>query len=445
VTLRTGLRRGFASLRVRNYRLYWSGQVVSLIGTWMQQVSLPWLVLELGGAPFQLGLVAVGQFLPAGVLAPFGGVVADRFDKRRLLIATQLMAMAQSATILGLIVTGLVDVPLIIICAFWLGLVNALDMPVRQSLAAELVPRETLPNAIALNSMAFNSARVLGPALAGVVIAVGAGLFGSSVAGVALILVINVVTYLAVLVAVVRMDPEATRRPRHPDGHQPVLESLREGVAYALRTPVVLWGLVLLGGVAAFGFNFQILLPLFASDVLRLGAEGYGALYASFGIGALGGSMALAFMRERRAIHLMLGGGAIFALLEIALGLSRNLWLAGVLGIGVGFSSMLMINTINATIQANVSDRLRGRVMALFVTVFAGSAPIGSIFAGVVAEVAGAPEAFVIGAVLSLAVVALVAWRFSVAAAAGRLGITRIDSTGLRPEPAAGAGTSAAA
>jgi predicted MFS family arabinose efflux permease len=229
-------------------------------------------------------------------------------------------------------------------------------------------------------------------------------------------------------------------------GHQPVLESLREGIGYASRTPIVLWGLVLLGGVAAFGFNFQILLPLFATDVLQLGAEGYGALYAAFGIGALAGSLALAFMRERRAIHLMLGGGAVFALLEIALGLSRIAWVAGLLGVGVGFSSMLMINTINAVVQANVSDRLRGRVMALFVTVFAGSAPLGSLFAGVVADVAGAPEAFVIGAILSLAVVALVAWRFSVAAAAGRLGITRIDSTGLRVRPAdAGAGTSAAA
>jgi hypothetical protein len=141
----------------------------------------------------------------------------------------------------------------------------------------------------------------------------------------------------------------------------------------------------------------------------------------------------------------MLGGGAAFALLEIALGLSRSAWIVGALGVGVGFSSMLMINTINATVQANVSDRLRGRVMALFVTVFAGTAPIGSLFAGAVADAAGAPEAFIIGAIASLAVVGLVAWRFSVAASAGRLGITRIDSTGLRVEPVAGAGTSAAA
>ena len=426
--LRGGLGHGFASLGVRNYRLYWSGQVVSLVGTWMQQVSLPWLVLELGGSAFQLGLVAVFQFLPAGLFAPFGGVIADRFSKRRLLVVTQLLAMAQAATLFTLTVTGVVDIPIIMVGALWLGLINALDMPVRQSFAADLVPRDTLTNAIALNSMAFNSARVLGPALAGVLISVGAVAFGSAVAGVAINLGFNVVTYLAVLIGLLLMDPRRILQ-RHEDGpHQPVFESLREGVAYALRTPIVLWGLVLLGGIAAFGFNFQILLPLLATRILNLGADGYGALFAALGIGSLIGSLSLAFMRQRRAIHLMLGGGAVFGILEIALGLTSDALIAGALALGTGLSSMLMVNTINATIQANVSDRLRGRVMALFVTVFAGSAPLGSLFAGAVAEQWGASVAFIAGAVLSLAVLVVVAWRFRVAAGRGDLGITRIDS-----------------
>jgi MFS family permease len=157
-----GLRRGFASFRVRNYRLYWSGQVVSLIGTWMQQVSLPWLVLALGGEPFQLGVVAALQFGPAMVLAPFGGVLADRIDKRRALVVTQLVAMGQAATLFALAITGTITIPHVFALALVLGLINAVDMPVRQSLAADLVPREVLPNAIALNSMAFNSARVVG-------------------------------------------------------------------------------------------------------------------------------------------------------------------------------------------------------------------------------------------------------------------------------------------
>ncbi|MGH2356915.1 MAG: MFS transporter, partial [Candidatus Limnocylindria bacterium] len=197
---RVGLGRGFVALGVRNYRLYWSGQVVSLVGTWMQQVSLPWLVLALGGSPLQLGLVAAFQFLPAGLLAPFGGVVADRVDKRRLLLATQVAAMLQAATLFALTATGVVQIPMVMACALWLGLVNAVDMPVRQSLAADLVPRPILPNAIALNSMAFNSARVIGPALAGVIIGIGTAVTGSAVAGVAINLGINTLTYSGVLI-----------------------------------------------------------------------------------------------------------------------------------------------------------------------------------------------------------------------------------------------------
>ncbi len=161
-----------------------------------------------------------------------------------------------------------------------------------------------------------------------------------------------------------------------------MLESLREGIAYAVRTPLVLWSLVLLGGIAAFGFNFQILLPLFATQILQLGAEGYGALFAAMGVGSLAGSLTLAFMRSRRAIPLMLVGGAVFALLLVGIAASRTVWVAAPLVIAAGYASMLMINTINATVQANVTDALRGRVMALYVTVFAGSAPLGGLFAG---------------------------------------------------------------
>jgi MFS family permease len=321
-------------------------------------------------------------------------------------------------------------------------------MPLRQALAADLVPRETLPNAIALNSMAFNSARVVGPALAGVLIGLGASAFGSAVAGVAINVGLNAVTYTGALIGLLLMDPRKIRRQHHPNGHPPVFESLREGFLYAARRPIVLWSLVLLGGVAAFGFNFQILLPLLATQVLGLGAEGYGALFAAMGIGSLAGSLSLAFMHRRPAMHLMLGGGVVFGALEILLGLTSDVWLAAPLVFCAGLSSMLMINTINAAVQANVSDRLRGRVMALYVTVFAGSAPIGSLFAGALADASGSPGlAFIAGAVLSLVVLAIVAWRFRVAAGQGRLGITRIDSSSIRRDRPADASptTSAAA
>lgn len=428
-----GLRRGFASLRVRNYRLYWSGQVVSLIGTWMQQVSLPWLVLALDGSPIQLGLVAVLQFGPAMLLAPFGGVLADRVDKRHALIGSQLAAATQAFILFLLTATGIVEIWMVFVMALWLGLVNAVDMPLRQAMAADLVPRHILANAIALNSMAFNSARVVGPALAGIIIAVGTSITGSNIAGVAVNLAINTLTYSGVLIGLVRMNPLEIRRHEKPDRQPPVLHSLREGFEYAVRTPLVLWCLVLLGGIAAFGMNFQILLPLFATEVLRLGAEGYGALFAAMGIGSLSGSLTLAFMHQRRALPLMLVGGAVYVTLLFGIGLSRNVWLAGALMMGAGYASMLMVNTINATVQANVTDALRGRVMAFYVTVFAGSAPLGGLFAGAVAEAWGSPAAFLVGAAGSGIVLAAVAVGLRRARARAGLGVTLIDSSSRQP------------
>jgi len=436
-----GLRRGFESLGIRNYRLYWSGQVVSLIGTWMQQVSLPWLVLALGGTPLQLGFVSVLQFGPAMLLAPFGGVFADRIDKRIAMIITQIGAASQAFILFLLTITGVVEIWMVLVMAFMLGLVNAVDMPIRQALAADLVPRNILANAIALNSMAFNSARVVGPALAGVIIAAGTVATGSATTGVGINLGINTVTYTGVLVALLRMNPREIRRAERPERHPPVLESLREGFRYAVSTPLVLWSLVLLGGIAAFGFNFQILLPLFAREVLGLGAEGYGALYAAMGIGSLAGSLTLAFMRQRRAIPLMLVGGIVFALLLVVIGVSRNAWVAAPVVMASGYASMLMINTVNATVQANVSDALRGRVMSFYVTVFAGSAPLGGLFAGAVAEAWGTPPAFFIGAALSAVTVGAVALGLRNAARRGPLGVTRLDSGRSEPvaarEPAA--------
>jgi MFS family permease len=430
--VRGGLKRGFAALGVRNYRLYWSGQVVSLIGTWMQQVSLPWLVLALGGSPIQLGFVAVLQFGPAMVLAPFGGVLADRIDKRRALIGTQLAAASQALILFLLAATGVVEIWMVFVMAFWLGLVNAVDMPVRQALAADLVPRHVLSNAIALNSMAFNSARIVGPALAGVIIAIGTAVTGSAIAGVAVNLAINTVTYAGVLLGLLWMNPAEIRQHERPERHPPVLHSLREGVRYAVRTPLVLWCLVLLGGVAAFGFNFQILLPLFATEVLELDAGGYGLLFASLGIGSLAGSLTLAFLHQRRSLPLMLGGGVAFALVLAGIGFSRQVWMAAPLIVAAGYTSMLMVNTINATVQANVPDALRGRVMSFYVTVFAGSAPLGGLFAGAVAETLGTSAAFLAGSAVSLLTLGVVMVGLRSAGRHGRLGVTVLETVDTR-------------
>lgn len=398
--------RGFSAVRHRNFRLYWIGQIVSLVGTWMQSVSQPWLVLLLGGSPIQLGAVLALQFAPSLALAPLGGVIADRVDKRRLLLITESVAALQAGALFVLTFTNVIQIWMIMVLALALGFVNALDLPVRQSLAAELVPREDLMNAIALNSTSFSLARVIGPAVAGLTLA----LFGP-----AFNFAINAVSYLGVLIALVRMDPAAMQPIVRPEVRASVRTSLAEGVRYALRTPTVLWPLVLLGGIGMFGMNFQTLLPLFARFTLHLGADGFGALFAAMGLGALIGSLALAFVGSRRPlVGMILGGGISFAIFETGLGLSRTPLAAFPLIVIVGLSSMLMINTINITVQRSVPNELRGRVMALYVTVFAGSTPIGGLFAGTVAQNWGPPAGFLVGAAFSLFFIGLVAWHLVV-------------------------------
>ena len=395
--------RGFSAVRHRNFRLYWIGQIVSLAGTWMQSVSQPWLVLLLGGSYIQLGIVVALQFAPSLLLAPLGGVLADRVDKRRLLIFTQSVAALQAAVLFALTATGVVEIWHIMVLALALGFVNALDMPVRQSFAAELVPPEDLMNAITLNSASFNLARVVGPAVAGITLAAFGPAFNFA---------INAVSYLGVLEALRRMDPAAMLRRPHLDPHPSIRSSLSEGIQYALRTPTVLWPLVLLGGVGIFGMNFQTLLPLFARYTLHLDADGFGALFAAMGFGSLLGSLSLAFAGSRRPlVWTILGGASAFVFFEALLGLSRTPLVAFPLIVFVGLSSMLMVNTINVTVQRSVPDELRGRVMALYVTVFAGSAPIGGLIAGAVAQAWGPPAGFLVGAGASVLFIGLAWWQ----------------------------------
>ena len=390
-------------MRHPNYRRYWFGQIGSLIGAWMQSVALPWLVLQLGGSALQLGLVMAFLFGPALVVAPLGGVLADRVDKRRTLIIVNAVAMLQASVLFGLTVTGVVEIWHVYALALVAGVVGSIEMTLRQAFVAELVPREDLVNAIALSSTSFNLSRVIGPAIAGLTIAVF---------GVASNFGFNALSYLSVIVGLLRIDPHRLYRVERPKVFPSVRTSLGEGLRYARRTPTVLWPLVLLGGTAALAMNFQTLLPLFTRGVLGMGAEGYGAMFAAIGAGSLVGSLALAFATNQRPMkRLILGGAAGFLALTFALGFARTPMVAFPLVIGIGLASMLMINTINVTIQNAVPDALRGRVMALYVTVFAGSAPIGGLFAGALAQAFGPAVAFSIGAALGGLVLALVAWQ----------------------------------
>ena len=389
-------------MRHPNYRRYWFGQIGSLVGAWMQSVALPWLVLQLGGSPIQLGLVMAFMFGPSLFLAPLGGVLADRLDKRRALVALNLVAMAQAATLFVLAFSGVAEIWHVYLLALVAGFVNSAEMPVRQAFVAELVPREDLTNAIALSSTSFNLSRVVGPAVAGVTIAV----FGVSVN-----FGVNAVSYLSVITGLLLIEGRTLHRAPRPTSFPSIRESLVEGFRYARATPTILWPLVLLGGVAVLAMNFQTLLPLFTRDALGLDSGGYGALFATMGAGSLLGSLTLAFATSQRPLMgYLIGAGAAFLALAFVLGFVRAPILAFPVVAAIGYASMLMVNTVNVTVQNSVPDPLRGRVMSLYVTVFAGSAPIGGLVAGFLAEGWGAPFAFSFGAALAFGVLGLVAW-----------------------------------
>src|SRR5688572_26005261 len=312
----SGFARGFVAMRHPNYRRYWFGQIGSLVGAWMQSVALPWLVLQLGGSPLQLGLVMAFMFGPALFLAPLGGVLADRLDKRRTLLVVNVVAMAQATTLFVLAATGAVEIWQVYLLALVAGFVNAVEMPVRQAFVAELVPNDDLVNAIALNSTSFNLSRVIGPAIAGITIAAF---------GVAINFGINAVSYLSVLVGLWMLDGGALRRIERPERFPSIRASLTEGIRFAIATPTVLWPLVLLGGMATFAMNFQTLLPLYTRNALGLDSGGYGALFAAMGAGSLAGSLMLAFTTSQRPMRgFIMGGGAVFLALELALGLIRS-------------------------------------------------------------------------------------------------------------------------
>ena len=415
-----GIERGFAAMRHPNYRRYWFGQIGSLVGTWMQSVALPWLVLQLGGSPLELGLVMAFLFGPSIVVAPLGGVLADRVDKRRTLLVVNAVAMVQAAALFALTVSGSIEIWQIYALALVSGVAGSIEMPVRQAFVAELVPRGDLVNAIALSSTSFNLSRVIGPAIAGVTIAVF---------GVASSFGLNAISYVSVLVGLFLIEPAKLHAVERPHRFPSVRTSLAEGLRYARATPTVLWPLVLLGGTAGLAMNFQTLLPLFTRGALELDSGGYGAIYAAMGVGSLIGSLALAFATSQRPlVRLVVGGGAAFLVLTFILGFVRAPWVAFPIVIGIGLASMLMVNTINVTIQNSVPDALRGRVMSLYVTVFAGTAPIGGLFAGAIAQAFGAPVAISLGAALAAIVLAVCGWQLR------RARMPRLDE--LAPAPA---------
>jgi MFS family permease len=386
--------RTFASLRRHyNYRLYFFGQVVSISGTWMQTVAQAWFIVQNTHSPIAVGILAVCQFGPYAVFGLFGGAVADRLDQRRVLLGTQAAFMVLAALLAGLTLTGHATVWEVYAIAAMTGMVTVLDNPVRQAFTIQMVGRDELPNAVALNSSLFNASRIVGPAIAGGLIAI---------AGVGICFLINAVSYLAVLGALWLMRVDLlfpTNRELHPKN---LLRGTIEGLKFSWQMPVIRSVLLMMLCFATMSINFNVLLPVLTSRTLHGGPEVFGIISALFGFGALVGALFSASL-ARASRHAMLIGGAMFAGSELLLAPLHVIWAAGIALVLTGFAFTLYASQTNATLQLAVTDQMRGRVLGVYGYVFIGTAPLGGLLAGWLAQVGGTELAFFVAGVAGAA------------------------------------------
>jgi MFS family permease len=385
------------ALKHRNFRLFFFGQLISVTGTWMQTLAQAWLLGTLVGwdqAIVYIGLLGVAQFVPVLVLGLFGGMIADIWPKRRTVIATQIAAGLLALTLGGLDYFHVVAVWHIFVLAFLLGIVNAVDMPARQSFVVEMVGRDDIANAVALNSAVFNGARIVGPAVAGILI---------GVLGTALCFVLNGLSYGAVVISLLAMrDSELmpSARLAVPKTVAAIRENLGEGLRYVWRTPVVLLAIGVIGLVSTFGMNFNVILPVMAARVLNVGANGNGLLFSSMGAGALISALAVATLARPR-LRVLIGGGMVLGVAELVLASTSSFPVALVAVFFCGVGAIAAAASANSLVQITVPGALRGRVMSVYTTVFAGSTPIGSGLTGGVGGLWGTPAALVMNGALA--------------------------------------------
>jgi MFS family permease len=381
----------FRAFRHRNYRLFYTGQAISLSGSWMQTVAQSWLVLELTDSKVALGLVTMLQFLPITLFVLIAGVIADRVPKRDLILATRVLAMAQSALLALLVATNQVELWHVYALALVLGFSTAFEQPARQAFAVEMVGKDDLLNAVALNTGLFNGARVIGPSIAGVIIAV---------VGLEAAFFINAVSFLPTIWALLAMDMnELHTGEAKRDGHGNPFRELGEGISYALRTPATFLIVIIAFFIGMFGFNFLVVLPLIARYTLEGGSVLLGFLWAALGIGAVLSAVVLAARRtfRRRTIFL---GGAAFSVLLTGIALSDAIPLTVLLLLALGVALTAFASTANTALQLSTPDHLRGRVMGLWMLLFAGSTPFGGYLTGFLAEEIGVREAIGVNAAL---------------------------------------------
>jgi MFS family permease len=412
------LARTFASLSVPNYRLYFGGQVVSLSGNWMQTVAEMWLMVQLTGSGVAVGLTAAFQFLPLLLFAAWGGLLADRLSKRRLLMATQSLMALPALALWALTISGSVEVWMVYALVFTRGTINALDNPARQSFAIEMVGPDRVVNAVALNSVIIHTARIVGPAAAGVVIAL---------LGVGTCFAINALSFAAMIVALRVMDPAALHTPPTPARRGP--GQLRSALRHVAHTPGLRIPLAMMALVGTLSFNFQVLLPLLASLTWHGTAATYTALAVAMGLGSVTGALATG-ARGRVGPRLLVLAAVGFGLAELLVAAAPTVALQLAALVPLGAVSVMFAAGVNSALQLAVDPQMRGRVMALYSMVFLGSTPIGAPLVGWIAEVAGPRAGLLLGAAAALA-----------AAAGARVAFARVE----RRPASAGAGTSRSA
>ncbi|HEX3527961.1 MAG TPA: MFS transporter [Thermoanaerobaculia bacterium] len=378
------------ALRQRNYRLFFTGQTVSLIGTWMTRIATSWLVYRLTRSALLLGLVGFAGQIPSFLLAPFAGVLVDRWNRHRLLVVTQILAMLQSAALAALALTGIINIWHVLALCLFQVVINAFDMPARQAFVVEMVEkRDDLGNAIALNSTMVNAARLLGPSLGGILIAaVGEGWCFFT----------DAVSYLAVIASLLLM--RLAQRPHLVRERAPVLRELREGWAYVAGSPPIRSILLLLALVSLVGMPYTVLMPIFASEILHGGPHTLGFLMGAVGVGALAGAVFLANRRTVVGLGKVLPIAAgLFSIGLIGFSLSRVLWLSLILLLLTGIGFMVNMAASNTLLQTLVDDSKRGRVMSFYTMAIVGITPFGSLLAGALAHRIGTPHTLLLGGI----------------------------------------------
>ncbi len=411
------------ALQHRNYRLFFGGQLVSLIGTWMQSVAQSWLVYRLTGSTVLLGVVGFCSQVPVFLLAPIGGVVADRARRHRVILATQTTMMLLAFALAALTLGGRVRVAHVIALAIGLGIANAFDIPARQAFVVEMVGREHLVNAIALNSSMVNGARIVGPALAGLTVAaIGEGWCFFA----------NGVSFLAVLTGLLAMRELKPRPP--PKGDASPLARIAEGFAYAGKTSPVRVLLLMLGLSSLMGAPYVTLMPAISDRVLGHGADGVGVLMGATGVGALLGALTLASREGLSGLGRWIAlAAALFGAGQIAFSFSRTFWLSVALLVPVGFGFMIQMAATNTLIQSMTPDAMRGRVMAVYSMMFMGMAPFGALLAGTIAVHVGPARAVGLGGACVLVGAAVFATRLPALRAGSREVLASRDSEAARP------------